>query len=122
MNNFFKRVWKKWSYSVVGLWITLKEEKSIWAFLGTIPVLIGLGVWFEFEFTEWAIVSFVIFTVLSVEVINTALEAAVDTISFQYNVKVKKIKDIASGATLVITVGASIALLLIYIPALLEKL
>lgn len=122
MNNFFKRVWKKWSYSVVGLWITLKEEKSIWAFLGTIPVLIGLGVWFNFKFIEWSVVSFVIFTVLSVEVINTALEAAVDTISFQYNVKVKKIKDIASGATLVITVGASIALLLIYIPALLEKL
>ena len=122
MNNFFKRVWKKWSYSVVWLWITLKEEKSIWAFLGTIPLLIGLGVWFNFKFIEWSVVSFVIFTVLSVEVINTALEAAVDTISFQYNVKVKKIKDIASGATLVITVGASIALLLIYIPALLEKL
>lgn len=122
MSNFFKRVWKKWTYSVVGLWITLKEEKSIWAFLGTIPVLIGLGIWFNFKYVEWSIVSFVIFTVLSVEVINTALEAAVDTISFQYNVKVKKIKDIASGATLVITVGASIALLLIYIPALLEKL
>lgn len=122
MNNFFKKIWRKWSYSVVGLWITLKEEKSIWAFISIIPLLVGLGVWFKFDEVRWALVSIIVFTVLSIEVINTALEAAVDTISFQYNVKVKKIKDIASGATLVITIGASMALLALYIPKILEKL
>lgn len=120
MFKFFKRLQQKWLYSIVGLWTAIKEEKSLWAYLVIAPVIIGLGVWLKLSFSEWAIVIITSFLVFTIEIINTALEAAVDTISFQYNVKVKKIKDIASGATLVITLGAIAALLIIFIPHLQE--
>lgn len=107
---------QKWGYSVVGLWTAIREEKSLWAYLILTPVIIGLGIWVKLDFTQWAIVVITIFLLFVVEIINTALEAAVDTISFQYNVKVKKIKDIASGATLLTTLGAITALLLIFVP------
>lgn len=122
MFKFFKRIQQKWLYSIVGLWTAVKEEKSLWGYLVIAPIIIGLGVWLKFSFTEWAIVVITMFLVFTVEIINTALEAAVDTISFQYNVKVKKIKDIASGATLVITLGAVAVLLIIFIPHLKEVL
>ena len=118
MNNFIRSVRQKWTYSIVGLWISFKEEKSLWAYFAIIPGLIGIGVWVDLSTTQWAMVSMIIFTVISIEVLNTALEATVDSISFQYNIKVKKIKDIASGATLVISTGAFVSVLLIYIPAL----
>ena len=121
MRNFIRKVRQKWAYSVVGVWTAFKEEKSLWAYLFTIPFLIGIGVWIDLSWTQWALVSLIVFAVLSIEVINTSLEATVDTISFQYNIKVKKIKDIASGATLLITIGSIIAIGFIYIPAIIEK-
>lgn len=116
MFKFWKRLQQKWLYSIVGLWTAVKEEKSLWAYLFIMPIIVGFGVWLNLSFTEWAIVIITSFLVFTIEIINTALEAAVDTISFQYNVKVKKIKDIASGATLVITLGAIAVLLIIFIP------
>ena len=117
MRKFIKRVQQKWLYSVVGLWTALKEEKSLWAYLFIVPAVITGGILLKINLTEWAIMVITFFTMFAVEIINTTLEATVDTISFQYNVKVKKIKDIASGATLVITTGALIVLLIIFIPA-----
>lgn len=118
MRKFIKRVQQKWLYSVVGLWTALKEEKSLWAYLFVVPAVITGGILLKINLTEWAILILAFFTMFAVEIINTTLEATVDTISFQYNVKVKKIKDIASGATLVITTGAFIVMLIIFIPAL----
>ena len=120
MNIIFKKIWRKWQYSVTGLFTAIKEEKSLWSYFGIYIVLIGFGIWVKLNFIEWAIVIITIFLTLSIEVINTALEAAVDAMSFQYNIKVKKIKDIAAGATLVITTGATIAWLLIFIPKFME--
>lgn len=116
MRKFIKAVHRKWVYSVVGLWTAIKEEKSIWTYLVLLPIVVGLGVWIELSNFEMALVILVVFLLICIEVLNTAIEAAVDTISFQYNVKVKKIKDIASGATLIITLGGAIVLLLIFIP------
>ncbi len=117
MKNIIMKISRKFAYSFVGIWITLKEEKSIWAYLAISGILIGVGVWTKLSYTEWAIVALTIFVVISIEVSNTSIEASVDALSFQYNIKVKKIKDIAAGATLVITTGAIVVLLLIYIPA-----
>ena len=116
MNKFFKSVQRKWLYSFVGFWTVIREEKSIWVYLIALPIFIGLGVWVKLNYVEWSLLVLLSFLVICVEVINTAIEATVDTISFQYNVKVKKIKDIAAGATLVISLGAIIVLLLIFVP------
>lgn len=117
MRNIIKKIQRKWLYSVVGLWTALKEEKSLWAYLILVPVILGVGIWVDLKPIEWSMLVLTFFAIIAVEIINTALEAAVDTISFQYNVRVKKIKDIAAGATLVMTTGGFIVLLIIFIPA-----
>ena len=120
MINILKKMYQKWLYSLLGLWIAIKEEKSLWGYLFVFPIIIGLGIWLKLSFLEWAVVVLLMFIMFIVEIINTALEATVDTISFQYNVNVKKIKDISSAATLVTTVISTIALLLIFIPKISE--
>ena len=120
MRKLLKQLVRKWNYSFVGLWTAFKEEKSLWAYLLIAPMIIGLGIWLDLSAVKWAIVSLTAFLVISIEVLNTALEASVDAISFQYNIKVKKIKDIASGATLVITTGAIVTILAIFIPEIME--
>ncbi len=118
MLRTLKNIRRKFFYSFVGFWIALKEEKSILAYLFIYAIFIGLGIWLKLTPTQWAVVVITMFITVAIEVINTALEAAVDAISFQYNIKVKKIKDIAAGATLVMTTGLFVTLGIIYIPAL----
>lgn len=116
MKEIIRKLRKKWAYSFKGLYTVIREESSIWLQLFFAAIVIGLGIWQQLHIIEWAIVITIIFLNLIVETINSALESAVDTISFQYNVKVRKIKDIASGATLLVTVLSIIVLLLIFIP------
>lgn len=120
MFKTIKKIRRKFVYSFVGLWTSLKEEKSFLAYFFIYAVFIGLGIWLKLSSTEWAIMTIMMFLTIAIEIINTALEAAVDAISFQYNIKVKKIKDIAAAATLVMTTGLFVTFAIIYIPALLE--
>jgi len=114
--KLIKRIWWKFLYSIVGFWTAFKEEKSLWAYAIIWSILIGIGIWVKLDFSQWAIVLTMMLATIAIEVFNTALEATVDAISFQYNIKVKKIKDIAAGATLVMSVASIIVLGLIYIP------
>ncbi len=122
MFNFFKKIRKKWIYSMIGIWTAFKEEKSLWVFLILFPILIFIGFWIKLSIIEWSIFVMIFFVSISIEIMNTAIEATVDTISFQYNVKVKKIKDIAAGATLIISIGSTITLFLIYVPKIIDFL
>ena len=122
MKKSFKKLQQKWGYSVIGLITAFKEEKSLIAYLILFAGLVGLGVYAELSMIQWVVLSLIMFLTICIEVLNTALEAAVDTISFQYNVKVKKIKDIASAATLVMTIGAMIGIVLIFVSAFTEVL
>ncbi|MDE7433776.1 MAG: diacylglycerol kinase family protein [Mycoplasmoidaceae bacterium] len=50
------------------------------------------------------------------ELLNTAIENVVDVVTFEYNEKAKKIKDVSAAATLILTIAAVIVGLLIFIP------
>ncbi len=122
MRRLLKSLQQKWGYAVIGLITAFKEEKSLMAYVTLFAGLIGLGVYAKLNMIQWSVMSLIMFLLICVEIINTALEAAVDTISFQYNVKVKKIKDIASAATLVMTLGAIVGITLIFVSAFTEVL
>lgn len=115
MREFIRKAQRKALYSFIGLWISFKEEKSLWVLLMMSIIFVSLGFWLKLSVVEWCITILTLSLSLIIEVINTAIEAAVDTISFQYNVKVKKIKDIASAATLLMTLVTITVVLLIYI-------
>lgn len=120
MWELFGRIQRKTRYSFVGLWISFKEEKSLWVLLAMSVILIAFGFWLKLLIIEWAIVILTLFLSIIIEIINTAIEATVDTISFQYNVKVKKIKDIASAATLVMTLVTITIVSLIYVTKIIQ--
>jgi len=58
--------------------------------------------------TEWAILIFVIISVLTAELINTAVENAVDTATEEIKATAKTAKDAAAGGVLLTSVGAII--------------
>ena len=59
---------------------------------------------------------------MSLELVNTALEAAVDVATDEWKPLAKKAKDAAAGAVLVSAILAAIIGLLIFIPRLFEMI
>ncbi len=120
MINWFKRTFRKFRNAMKGLIVMVKEERSLWVHLFATIAVIIMGIIFSISTAEWIAVTFAIVLVIAFEIINTAIEYLVDIVSFDYNVKAKKIKDVAAMATLVVTLGAVVVGLVIFGPEFVE--
>lgn len=121
MRRLWKKIKYKFVYAIRGIWITVVEEKSLWFHILLFLLVVGFGIYFKITFIEWAIIFTMSAMVISFEVLNTAMEALVDMVAFEYNLKVKKIKDIAAGATLIASIFAIVVGLLIFVPAIISR-
>ncbi len=115
-----KPLLKTLSYGFNGIFYTLKHERNmVIHFLVMILVIIA-GIVFEITFVEWG-VCFVLFAlVLSLELMNTALENVVDLVTDEKKPKAKVAKDASAGAVLVAAIFAVIIGISIFLPRLLE--
>ncbi len=128
MINWFKRISRKFANAMRGLVVIIREEKSLWVHLFVTVIVIIFGVLLFDTHVEgdndwiwqWACITLAIGLVIGFEILNTAIEYIVDIVSFEYNVKAKKIKDVAAMATLFVTIIAIVIGLLIFIPELQE--
>lgn len=114
MIKWFKRAANKFSNAFRGLMVMIKEEKSLWVHFLTTIIVIVMGILSNLSFDSWIAIIFSIALVISFEIMNTAIEYLVDIVSFEYNVKAKKIKDVAAMATLVVTIAAMIIGILVF--------
>ena len=65
---------------------------------------------------EWIAVTIVIGAVLAVEAVNSSIEALADLVSPEYNEAIKRTKDLAAGAVLLMAIAAAIVGFVIFIP------
>ncbi len=120
MINWIKRTSRKFANAMKGMVVMVKEEKSLWVHIFATVVVIIMGFAFSITTSEWIAVIFAIALVIGFEILNTAIEYLVDIVSFEYNVKAKKIKDVAAMATLVVTIAAVIIGIMIFGPHFVE--
>ena len=115
-----KPLLKTLSYGFNGILYTLKHERNmVIHFLIMILVIIA-GIVFKITFVEWG-VCFVLFAlVLSLELMNTALENVVDLVTEEKKPKAKVAKDASAGAVLVAAIFAVIIGISIFLPRLLN--
>ncbi len=69
-------------------------------------VVVGAGVWLGLSRVEWAIILTQIGLVWAAEAINTAIEKLCDFVSPGLHPQIKAIKDMASGAVLIVAIMA----------------
>ena len=117
--NFdIKESWiKKFGYAFKGLFIALKEEKTLIVdfIIAAIVIIIASILHKHLKIIDWIILAMVICLVISMELINTAVENLVDVVSFTYSYNAKKIKDISAAATLVLSIMSVVVAVLIII-------
>lgn len=77
---------------------------------------IVLGAVMRISAAEWALIVVCIFAVLAFELINTAVESAIDLVSPEWNELAKRAKDCAAASVYVAAIGSVVVAGIIFVP------
>lgn len=109
-----KKLLNSFGYALKGMLLVLKEQQNMRIHaIAVIVVTIG-GIFLGLTAVEWSIVALCIGSVISAEMMNTAVELLVDLVSPEFNEKAGKIKDIAAGAVLLTAIIATVVAVYIF--------
>jgi len=95
-----RRVWNAFHYSLAGLRAALRYEDAFRQEAALAALLIPLACWLPVSGAGRALLIGSVLLVLIVELLNSAVEAAVDRISLENHRLAKRAKDIGSAAVL----------------------
>ena len=110
MKSFFR----SFIYALHGIWSGVADQRNLKFQLAIAVVVIGAGFYVSITSIEWCIILLCIALVIGLELVNTALENLVDLVTIERNPLAGKIKDIAAGAVLVVSVISLIIGLIIF--------
>ncbi len=111
-------LYKSFGYAFRGIGATIRSERNIRIHCVAAALVVVFGLWLGLSKVEWMI-CFVLFgQVISLELVNTALEAVVDLVTQEWKPLAGKAKDAAAGAVLVSAIFAAVIGLMIFVPKL----
>lgn len=113
---------QSFQYAFAGIWYTLKTQRNAQIHAGIAIGIIGLGITLRISLSEWATLALTTGFVIAAEMLNTAIETAMDHATSDFHPQVKVVKDVAAGAVLVAAITAVLVGLFILGPRLLERL
>lgn len=101
-------------YAVEGIAYCIRTQRNMKIHLSIAPIALVLGAVLHISRLELVMVVISISLVLICEIINTAVERAVDTATMEYHPIAKIAKDVAAGAVLVAAFNSVIVGLMIF--------
>ena len=110
---------KSFQYAFKGIAYMFRTQHNSWIQTGIAAIAVFLGFYLRISRLEWVIIIMSIALVFTAELLNTAIETLVDLISPEKNEKAGRIKDLAAGGVLFISLASLIAGILIFLPKLL---
>lgn len=117
-NNGFtlrKRL-RSFGYAFHGIRLLITQEANAWIHCFAAVCVVVAGFFFGISVSEWIAVIFAIGMVLAAEAVNSAVEALADRVTQEYDEAIKRTKDLASGAVLILAITAAIIGCIIFIP------
>ena len=114
----FRKRLASFRYAFNGIRLLIQKEHNAWIHCFAAICVVIAGFFFGLSQTEWIAVVIVIGAVLSAEAINSSIESLADLVSPEYNEIIKKTKDLAAGAVLIMAIAAAIVGSIIFFPKL----
>ncbi|MGI6002117.1 MAG: diacylglycerol kinase family protein [Lachnospiraceae bacterium] len=109
---------KSFRYAFEGIFTCIRHERNMKIHcVMAVLVVIG-GFVLHISQIEWFICLILFGLVMSLEMVNTAIEATVDLVTQERKPLAKKAKDVAAGAVLISAIMAAIIGCIIFIPKL----
>ncbi|OLO38892.1 diacylglycerol kinase [Alkalihalophilus pseudofirmus] len=118
----FKRLLRSFVYAWTGLKYVIRFEQNMRIHLIVSFIVIVLAFLLEVPLIHKIILLLVIGMVLSLEVMNTAIERTVDMITEDFHPKAKVAKDIAAAAVFIFSIISVLIGLSIFLPPIIERI
>ena len=106
----------RFAFNGIRLLVTCEHNAWIHCFKAACVIITGCIV--KLSATEWIAIAMAIGMVLAAEAFNSAIEALADAVSPDYNEAIKRTKDLAAGAVLLLAIASAVIGLIIFIPKL----
>ena len=114
-----KKLLKSFKYAFDGIYTGIKEEQNMKIHITIMILVIIFGIMLKISKAERIICIILFGLVISMELINTAIENTVDLITKEKNEQAKIAKDVAAGAVLVSAIASAIIGVIIFVPKIL---
>jgi len=103
-------------YAARGIrWMVRHEPNMRFHLVAASSVLVAAAA-FRLPIEQWAALVFAIVLVLLGEILNTAIEAVLDLVQPDHHERVGVVKDLAAGAVLVASIGATVIAFIVFVP------
>ncbi|MDX8045952.1 diacylglycerol kinase family protein [Gracilibacillus sp. S3-1-1] len=103
-------------YALNGIKLAVMSERNIKIHFIAALLVVILGVVLSVSPIEWAVLALTIGAVISMEMMNTALEKALDYVEPNHQPKIGIAKDMAAGAVLITAIIALFIATIIFVP------
>lgn len=111
-----KKLLRSFGYAASGLKAAFRLEQNFRVHVVAALIVVLLAFVFRVTVYEWGLIILCISAVAGAELFNTSVEKICDLVYPETDPRVKHIKDISAAAVLLITAGAFIVGLLVFIP------
>ncbi len=115
-----KKFIQSFRYARLGASHALRHERNLWVHSLVAVLVLAAAVWLKLSLLELAVIVLTIALVIVTEMVNTALEEAVDLAKPENHPLAALAKNIAAGATLTAAAFAVVIGLLIFGPRLMR--
>ncbi|NDL68110.1 diacylglycerol kinase family protein [Anaerotalea alkaliphila] len=113
---------ESYRYAHTGIRIVFKTQRNFTIQLAIMGMAFLLAAFLGISRQEWMVLVLVSANVLVLEMINTALETAVDLVTQEYHDLAERAKDVAAGAVLLMALVSVVLGAMIFLPKILEIL
>ena len=103
-------------YAGRGVVRLVSREHNAWIHCFAAVCVITAGILVGLSSMEWIVICLCIGLVLSAEAVNSAIEALADRVSPAYDEAIKRTKDLAAGAVLLLAIASAVVGLIIFLP------
>ncbi len=111
---------KSFGYAFAGMRTLFLEEHNAYLHVLGMVVAIGMGLFLGLSRLEWVAIVICIGSVFAMELLNSSIEALADHVNPEYHNQIKKVKDLAAAAVLVVAMMSVVVGLLVFLPKLLN--
>ena len=109
-------LYKSFGYAFEGIFAVIKKERNMQIHCCMMVLVIVAGLFFQISAVEWCICFVLLGLIMSLELVNTAVESVVDLVTEERRPLAKLAKDAAAGAVLIASIMAAVAGLIIFLP------
>jgi len=115
-----KKLRRSFGFALSGINYALNSDQNLVIHFIVAFLVIILSIFLGLSSFEMAILGLAILLVITVELLNTSIEKAIDLVTREHRIEAKIAKDVASGMVLITAAGSVIIGILIFLPHILR--